>query len=101
MPPTPYADINELLNILLSQIQAILGKKLVGFYLYGSLVWGDFDYLISDIDLLAATTSDVDNEEFHALNKMHDDFATKYKKWDDRIEVQYLSLYGLKTFKTQ
>ncbi|HLQ30214.1 MAG TPA: hypothetical protein VK140_13360, partial [Ktedonobacteraceae bacterium] len=46
---TPYADINKLLNLLLSRIQAILGEKLIGLYLFGSLVAGDFDYESSDI----------------------------------------------------
>ncbi len=67
MPATHYPHINELLETLLSQIQAILGEKLVGFYLYGSLVRGDFDYEISDIDLLAATATNVDKNEFHVL----------------------------------
>jgi hypothetical protein len=31
---------------------------------------------------------------------MHDEIARDYKSWDDRIEVQYLSLLGLKTFRT-
>ena len=51
--PTAYADINELLEILLTSMQKILGEKLVGLYLYGSLVIGDFDPAISDIDLFA------------------------------------------------
>ncbi len=42
--PTPYADINELLDQLLSRIQAILSERLIGLYLFGSLVTGDFDY---------------------------------------------------------
>ena|SRR5947209_9438239 len=101
MQPTPYAYINELLESLLAQMQKILGKKLIGLYLYGSLVWGDFDYDTSDIDLLAALSSDLDEKEFEALQKMHADFADNHKDWDNRIEVQYFSLYGLKTFKSQ
>ena len=101
MHPTPYPDINHLLDDLLSRIRAILGDKLVGLYLYGSLVWGDFDHDTSDIDLLAALTSDLDAEQAGALKAMHDDIARTYKAWDDRIEVQYLSLLGLKTFRTQ
>ena len=84
MNPTPYPDINYLLADLLSRIQATLGDKLVGLYLYGSLVWGDFDHAISDIDLLAALTSDLTNHEADALKSMHDDIARDYKAWDDR-----------------
>lgn len=52
MQVTPYANINELLELILSSLQRILGAKLVGLYLNGSLVIGDFDPEISDIDLV-------------------------------------------------
>src|SRR4051812_44647747 len=96
---TPYADINSLLAELLVGMQAILGTKLVALYLYGSLVTGDFDHEVSDIDLLAATASDIDDDEFMALQTMHHDFAVRHRVWDDRIEVAYLSVAGLKTFR--
>lgn len=101
MQQTKYPDVNDLLNELLSKTQKILGDKLVGFYLYGSLVWGDFDYGISDIDLLAALKTDIDDKELIDLKKMHVDFANKYKEWDNRIETQYFSTAGLKTFKSK
>jgi hypothetical protein len=49
--PTPYTDMNALIEQLLSRIQEVLGEKLVGLYLYGSLVTGDFDHGSSDIDI--------------------------------------------------
>ena len=99
--PTPYANINALLETLLSGMQSILGEKLVAVYLYGSLVTGDFDTETSDIDLLTATKSDIDDKEFDALHTMHTDFASKHKEWEGRIEVAYLSVTALKTYKTQ
>ena len=98
--PTAHADINQLLELLLSSMQKILGEKLVGVYLYGSLVIGDFDPTISDIDLVAALASDLDDKEFEALQRMHVDFAHQHKEWDDRIEVCYISLAALQTVKT-
>jgi len=53
MKPTKYPQVNELISTLSSQMQEILGKKLIGLYLDGSLVMGDFDIDISDIDLTA------------------------------------------------
>jgi hypothetical protein len=41
--PTPYPDVNAILNVLLAAVRAILGNQFVGFYLYGSLASGDFD----------------------------------------------------------
>jgi len=97
--PTSYECINAILDSLLFNIQDVFEKKLVGFYLYGSLVWGDFDYEISDIDLLAVLSDDVDETEFMKLEKMHMDFAKEHTKWDGRIEVQYFSKVGLKNFR--
>ena len=101
MDATPYSDVNVILDLLLSSIQRILGPKLVGFYLYGSLVVGDFDHESSDIDLLATTSFDLDEEEFDALQQMHHDLAHNYQDWDDRIEVAYLSVAALKTYRSQ
>jgi len=56
---TNLVDIKNLLDLLLVEIQKVLGKKLKGLYLYGSLVWGDFDIGVSDIDLLATTSDEV------------------------------------------
>lgn len=100
MEATKYKEVNILLDVLVERIKDALGENLVGVYLYGSLVGGDFDIEISDIDLLAAVKSDVDEVEFTRLEEMHRQFALEYRAWDDRIEVQYLSLEGLRTFKT-
>src|SRR5215204_1394287 len=82
-------------------MQAILGTKLVGLYLYGSLVTGDYDAEISDVDLLAAVSSDLNETEFDALKQMHNAIVANDKQWDNRIEVAYLSLHGLRTFKSE
>lgn len=100
--PTPDAAINLLLEQLLSEVQKIFGKKLIGFYLFGSLVTGDFERGSSDIDLVAVTASDIDEQELEELQQMHRDFVDKKnKEWDDRIEVAYLSVTALKTFKVR
>src|SRR5262245_614060 len=98
IPPTAYQDITEMMSTLLSQVQAVLGQKLIGVYLFGSLVWGDFDDDVSDIDLLVATASDIDEEEFSALHRMQQQFVGAHKRWDDRIEIAYLSVVALQTF---
>jgi len=65
--PTAYADINELLERILSRMQGILGKKLIGLYIFGSLVTGDFDHESSDIDLVAAISADLNEREFESI----------------------------------
>jgi hypothetical protein len=70
-------------------------------YLYGSQVTGDFNTERSDIDVLAALSGDVNDQEADDLRKMHDDFADKHARWAGRIEAQYLSVAALQTFKIQ
>lgn len=101
MRPTPHADVNALLENLLFGMQQALGANLVGLYLYGSLVTGDFDLMCSDIDLLAVTASDVDGQEFARLEAMHAVLARSHKEWEGRIEVAYLSTAALQTFRVQ
>jgi predicted nucleotidyltransferase len=100
MQTTAYAEINELLDSLLAQIQHVLDQKLVGVYLYGSLVWGDFDQGSSDIDLVVATASDIEDQEFSDLDQMQLAFVEAYKRWEGRIEIVYVSTAALQTFKS-
>jgi hypothetical protein len=97
--PDPYID--EILNQLLSEMQKVLSTKLLGLYLYGSLVSGDFDHDISDIDMLAVIASDLNETEAADLKHMHEEFVRQHPTWETRIEVQYFSTEGLKTFRTQ
>jgi len=101
MNPTPYEDVNSLIQLLLSQTKEILGEKLVGFYLDGSLVLGDFDHKVSDIDLVAALSSDMNDGEFEALKEMHGKFAQDHNDWEDRIEVCYITTDALASVKSR
>lgn len=99
--PTSYPHVNQLIEELLARLQGVLGDDLVGLYLYGSPVLGDYDDGLSDIDLLAAVKNDLDTAQFDALDAMHNDIVARFPAWDDRIEIAYLSLNALKTFKIQ
>ncbi len=99
MTRTTHPAVGPIVDALLTEVKAVLGKKLIGCYLYGSSVWGDFDWEISDLDLMAALSGDINERELLLLEKMHADFAGEHRQWDDRIEVQYISLDALKTFK--
>jgi hypothetical protein len=101
MHPTTYPHINDVLAVLLARMQTIFNERLVGLYLYGSLVTGDFDNGVSDIDLLAATSDDINEKQFDALNEMQSDMVLRYPQWNNRLEIAYMSLNALKTFKTQ
>jgi hypothetical protein len=94
-------DVNALLLELLTRLQETLGPSLLGLYLYGSLVAGDFDPDISDIDLLAVLASDLTDEQFRSLDLMHHDFVHVHPAWDDRLDIAYISAPALRGFGTQ
>ncbi len=98
MQSTPYAEVNDLLDIVQSGLHGVLGGKLVGLYVFGSLVTGEFDPDLSDIDLAAAIASDLDDAEFARLETMHAAIAQANPRWDDRIEVGYISVELLRSF---
>jgi predicted nucleotidyltransferase len=82
-------------------IRAALDGDLVGLYLYGSIVSGDFIAGISDLDLLVVTRRDVTLADLESLEAMHASIVRDQPEWDDRIEVAYLSAGGLSSFKEQ
>ena len=99
MQPTPHDHVNALLTTLLTQMKAILDDRLIGLYLYGSLVTGDFDNF-SDVDLLAVLAADLDPATFAALDQMHRTIVSRDRQWQDRIEIAYVSRQALATFRT-
>jgi len=98
MHRTSNTDVNALLDELLSQMRESIGANLVGLYLYGSLTAGDFDCERSDIDLLAATASEISDSEFNALERLHNRFTGGHAAWEDRLDIAYISVAALKTF---
>ena len=96
-----YPQVKHILNQLSAGLKTILGDKLIGIYLYGSLVTGDFDLGISDLDLVAVMTEELDEFSFAALHQLHQRVVDAYPDWDNRLELAYLSRHGLKTFRTQ
>jgi predicted nucleotidyltransferase len=79
--PTPYPEVNEVLNLLLFHVKKILGTQFVGMYLYGSLSSGDFDPESSDIDFLVITAEPLSDEIVAKLEGMHKEaWATSLKR---------------------
>jgi predicted nucleotidyltransferase len=93
--------VREALDDLRSRLVHQLGDELIGLYLYGSLVLGDFDPQESDLDLLAALSGEVRDEHLPALRGLHAEFVRQHPNWDDRVEVAYVAAAALRTFKSQ
>ncbi len=94
--PTPYADVNATLELLLARMRGVLGAKLVGLYLYGSLASGDFDPASSDVDFAAATTVRLDDAKLVELAAIHEEIAATVGTWGKRLEGAYFPLAALR-----
>ena len=94
----PAADF--VLEDIAASIHTVLGGDLVAIYLYGSYVSGGFDPGVSDLDLVAVTSAEVEEIDLAGLEQMHDDLISRHPEWDDRIEVVYVGRVTLEAFRT-
>lgn len=78
-----------------SEIRQALGERLLGLYLHGSVVSGDFAPGRSDLDLLAVLADDPDTDVLARLADVHTRVATEHVAWQGRIEVEYVGLGAL------
>lgn len=101
MQHTPYSDINQILGQVQNGISSVLGEAFIGLYLYGSLTYDGYTPGVSDLDLLAALSDDLDPEAIPPLTRMHEEIVRRHPEWADRIEVIYISKQALQTYKTQ
>ncbi len=88
--PTPYPDVNKVLEELLRRAKSILGEQFFAMYLYGSLSSGDFNPATSDVDFLVVTTSRLPEHTIAALEKMHTELQESGLPWADHLEGRYL-----------
>lgn len=95
-----YEEVNTVIEKLMNGHEKIFGDRMVGYYLYGSLIWGDFDISSSDIDTLCVLSSEVTEEEMKKLRVFHEELADNHPLWRDRIEVHYAPISGLEHFRT-
>jgi predicted nucleotidyltransferase len=87
---TAYPEVNTVLSDLLVRVQAILEKRFVGLYLYGSLASGDFNSHQSDIDFIVVTTGELPETTINDLETMHKELAASGSKWAQKLEGVYI-----------
>ncbi len=95
--PTPYPEVNALLQELLESVQTILGNHFIGMYLEGSLASGDFDQ-DSDIDFVVVTDNEISVDLFLALQTMHERIATLESWCATQLEGSYISRHALRGY---
>lgn len=96
MNVTSYKDINEILLHLSDNLITILVENLIGFYLFGSLTYGDFNPASSDIDLTVIVNKQLNHRELEQIKHLHEKVNRRYKKWRNRLECSYTPVEMLK-----
>jgi hypothetical protein len=90
--------VDGVLRGFLDGARAVLGERVVGMYLYGSLATGDFDPARGDIDFVVVTEGEPTPAELSALTEMHDRFATSGSPWALEIDGSYISREAIRRY---
>jgi hypothetical protein len=83
------AGVSALLQHLTAHLPVILGKNLVGVYLYGSLPQRTFNPKRSDVDCIVVTERDLSDAQFRKLDAWLAD-AAKSNFWTARLQMLFL-----------
>ena len=93
--PTPYPDLNALLEEFVSQTRASLGDDLIGLYLVGSFALGGFDE-DSDVDFLCVTRDELTLAQQASIQAMHGRLYDLETSWAKHLEGSYISAERLR-----
>ncbi len=96
--PTPYPDVNLVLQRLLEGARSVLGNHFIGLYFYGSLASGDFNPHSSDIDFVVVTDTDLPDELIRDLEALHVRLWNSGLKWAAKLEGAYVPLHTLRCY---
>src|SRR5688572_25625756 len=95
--PTPYPEVNKILQDLFNRVTHLLGSHFIGMYLDGSLTGDDFDD-DSDIDFVVVTDEDISGDLFVALRAMHESLAKIDSPFAIQLEGSYISKQGIRRY---
>ena len=93
--PTPYPELNAVLQELVESIESILGENFTGAYLQGSFAVGDFD-LHSDVDFTIAIHQPLSADQVQALQDMHGRIFDLDCGWAQHLEGSYFPVQVLR-----
>ncbi|MCJ7737599.1 MAG: DUF4111 domain-containing protein [Anaerolineae bacterium] len=95
--PTPFPELNAVLDDLVTSVQAVLGENFVAAYLHGSFALGGFDSH-SDADFLVAIQHEVSESQLAALQAMHGRIYDRESEWARHLEGSYFLLATLRRY---
>lgn len=96
-PPTPYADLNEVLRELVASISGLLGPMFTGAYLQGSFAIGDFD-IHSDVDFIIVVEEELKEAQVSRLQVMHERIYKLDVPWAQHLEGSYFPKERLRRY---
>jgi hypothetical protein len=86
--PTPYPELDTLLETLATSVKAALGDAFVGACLQGSFAVGDFDRH-SDVDFVIVVVDELGDAQVDALQAMHARIYRLPSPWAQHLEGSY------------
>jgi hypothetical protein len=86
--PTPYPELNTVLEALVTSVNAALDDAFVGAYLQGSFAVGDFDRH-SDVDFVIVVADELSDGQVDALQAMHARTYRLPSLWAQHLEGSY------------
>ena len=86
--PTPYPELNTVLETLVNRAKDVLGNNFVGAYLQGSFAVGDFD-LHSDVDFIIVTAGELSDNQVESLQIVHERIYCLESQWAQHLEGSY------------
>jgi len=95
--PTPYPDLNAVLQEMVSGIQSAFADCFLGAYLQGSFAVGDFD-IHSDVDFVIAIREGLSGEQVQALQRLHAGLFNLQCAWAQHLEGSYFPVGILKDY---
>jgi hypothetical protein len=99
--PTPYPDLNAVLDYLVEGAERLLGDNFVGAYLQGSFAVGDATEF-SDCDFIIVTARDLTPEELPPFQALHAAIhELPYAYWRTGLEGSYVPAPILRRWSTE
>jgi hypothetical protein len=96
--PTPYPEVNAVLDLLLNGVRAALEESFVGLIVHGSLATASYDPERSDIDFLVVTTHELPAGRLPTLAAMHSAITAGGLKCAANMEGSYISRAALRRY---
>jgi hypothetical protein len=96
--PTPYAELNAVLEKMVTSVQDALADTFVGAYLQGSFAVGDFDRH-SHADFIIVVRDELSDHQVIALQSVHERIYGLGPEWAHHLEGSYFPAAILRDYR--